>query len=225
MMSPRSVSALFATTIRDAWFTADWHLGHRNIINYRHRPYETVEEMDADLIAKHNALVEPDDLVWMCGDMILGGIEAGLEKMQDVNGRKILVAGNHDMPFAGNKLSTRRRDEWEQRYRDAGFVTVVTGSAMLRRNGRPVQIAVGASRSPVLISHFPYEGDTQGEDRYAAYRPKRPRTGETPWLVCGHVHDAWQIRDRMINVGVDAWNYVPVPMEIITEFVENGDQA
>lgn len=33
--------------------------------------------------------------------------------------------------------------------------------------------------------------------------------GET-WLLHGHVHERWRQAERMINVGVDVWEYRPV---------------
>jgi hypothetical protein len=33
------------------WFTADTHLGHKNIIRHCARPFGSIEEMDASLIA------------------------------------------------------------------------------------------------------------------------------------------------------------------------------
>jgi len=33
-------------SMSSVWFTADFHLGHFNIIRYCHRPFASVEEMD-----------------------------------------------------------------------------------------------------------------------------------------------------------------------------------
>jgi len=39
------------------WFTADLHLGHRNIIEYCNRPFADVDEMNRALIANWNQVV------------------------------------------------------------------------------------------------------------------------------------------------------------------------
>ena len=39
------------------WFTADFHLGHKNIIRYCNRPFDTVEEMNRTIIERLNSLV------------------------------------------------------------------------------------------------------------------------------------------------------------------------
>ena len=44
------------------WFTADHHFGHRNVIRFCNRPFETVEEMDRTMIDNWNAVVRPDDV-------------------------------------------------------------------------------------------------------------------------------------------------------------------
>src|ERR1700723_2105463 len=64
---------------------------------------------------------------------------------------------------------------------------------------------------PFLVSHLPYMDDSDSgyNARYPQFRPKD--NGE--WLLCGHVHDSWKTKNRMINVGVDVWNFTPVPYE------------
>ncbi|MFX9969596.1 hypothetical protein ABTP69_19195, partial [Acinetobacter baumannii] len=42
-------------------------------------------------------------------------------------------------------------------------------------------------------------------------------------LLCGHVHDVWNTRDKMINVGVDQWDYYPVSAAQILDLVENSN--
>lgn len=52
------------------FFTGDLHLGHENVIKFDNRPFETVEEMDAELIRRWNNKVDKGDLVYVLGDMI-----------------------------------------------------------------------------------------------------------------------------------------------------------
>ncbi len=43
------------------FFTADLHLGHRNIIEYSGRPFRDADEMNAALVERWNDFVSPDD--------------------------------------------------------------------------------------------------------------------------------------------------------------------
>ena len=52
------------------YFTSDLHFGHENVIRFDNRPFETVDEMDAELIRRWNAKVDRGDLVYVLGDMI-----------------------------------------------------------------------------------------------------------------------------------------------------------
>lgn len=39
--------------------------------------------------------------------------------------------------------------------------------------------------------------------------------------ICGHIHGTWKVQRNMINVGVDAWHFVPVSEDLI-KFQING---
>lgn len=79
------------------WFTADTHFGHAGVIRMNDRPFEGVVEMREVLIANWNAAVRPDDEVWHLGDFAYRSEpgEAG-HIFERLNGRKNLIAGNHD---------------------------------------------------------------------------------------------------------------------------------
>lgn len=50
------------------WFTSDTHFGHKNILRFCKRPWNTVEEMDEGLIQNWNKVVGKDDIVFHLGD-------------------------------------------------------------------------------------------------------------------------------------------------------------
>lgn len=78
------------------WFTADLHLGHRNIIEHCHRPWATVEEMDEALISNWNNRVKPGDSVYVLGDIAMCKPERAIEFVRRLRGQKFLIVGNHD---------------------------------------------------------------------------------------------------------------------------------
>lgn len=88
------------------WFTADLHLGHRNIIEHCHRPWATVEEMDEALIWNWNRLVKPGDSVYVLGDIAMCKLDRAVELVSQLQGQKFLIVGNHDKGLTRKKAFT-----------------------------------------------------------------------------------------------------------------------
>lgn len=82
------------------YFTSDLHLDHANIIKYCQRPFYSIGEMNAALIANWNARVTPDDTVYLLGDFALTSRERIAELRDALNGSIVLVLGNHDRSAA-----------------------------------------------------------------------------------------------------------------------------
>jgi len=74
----------------------DLHFNHRNIIKYCSRPFNSVEDMNKQLIKNWNSVVGKNDIVYVVGDFALCGKQKIIEIGQRLNGRKRLVLGNHD---------------------------------------------------------------------------------------------------------------------------------
>jgi calcineurin-like phosphoesterase family protein len=79
------------------FFTSDTHFGDHRVLNLYPRPFASVAEMDAGLVARWNAAVGPDDMVWHLGDFArtLRAAEAIFPQLYGV---KHLVLGNNDPP-------------------------------------------------------------------------------------------------------------------------------
>jgi calcineurin-like phosphoesterase family protein len=82
------------------WFTSDLHFCHNNILNYEpdSRPFNTVEEMNEALVQKWNENVSAEDTVYVLGDLSMGRVEVAIEYIKRLNGKIILIRGNHDTP-------------------------------------------------------------------------------------------------------------------------------
>lgn len=181
------------------WFTADLHLGHHRIVEFEPaRPGADVDAMNDALIDNWNDVVAPTDDVWVLGDVAMGTIAGTLPLVGRLHGRLVLVPGNHDRCFAGHP----NWQAWTDRYLAAGFTEV--------RHG-PLELALGDQT--VTVSHFPYTGESRPgrPDRYAQHRPED--RGQV--LLHGHVHSAWRVNGRQINVGVDAWDHRPVAENVV----------
>lgn len=80
--------------------TADTHFGHAKSISFVRpdgtllRPFSSVEEMDETLVQNWNNIVNKHDTVYHLGDVVIP--RPSLKILNRLNGRKILIRGNHD---------------------------------------------------------------------------------------------------------------------------------
>ena len=80
----------------ELFFTSDTHFHHENIIKFCNRPFTDVQEMDNILVERWNKVVPVDATVFHLGDFAWGGYNAWKNVRERLNGRIILVKGNHD---------------------------------------------------------------------------------------------------------------------------------
>lgn len=178
------------------FFTSDLHFWQRNILSYCDRPFDSVEEMNEGLIDNWNSIVGHDDVVYMLGDIFFCGVQKAQEIMSRLKGRKRLVRGNHDWQMI--KLSHGPKFGFES-ISDTDFVEV--------------------AGHLLMMNHFPYAGDHIGRDRYPHLRPH----DNGGWLLHGHVHEHWRVKEKQINVGVDVWGCHPVHIDDIMLIIEGID--
>lgn len=169
------------------WFTSDLHLGHKAVIGFCNRPFQTAEEMDAILLLNYNNRVKPNDTVYWLGDCSFHKPVIGVPLLKQFLGKKILIQGNHD------KYSMTQ-------YAAAGFQLVLR-EATLKEQGHKLR-----------LSHYPLAPknieDLDPTD--VRYLERRPKLNPYEWLLHGHVHEKWRTNGRQINVGVDAWQMCPI---------------
>ena len=116
------------------YFISDTHFNHTNVIKYCNRPFSSIEEMNKKIINNWNNRVSKVDKVFFLGDFCLGKREDIEFFAKQLNGRKILIKGNHER--GNNKL-----------YLDAGFVQVYN---------YPI-VYYNALGKKVILSHKPFE--------------------------------------------------------------------
>jgi len=175
------------------FYTSDLHFNHGNIIGYCDRPYSNTWEMNTSLVENWNETVTEKDEVIIIGDLIMGQLNKGLHLVSQLNGKKYLIPGNHDKVLPINKPNETKI----QKYIDAG-ITFMNHFELINIDG----IRIG-------LSHFPHT--TNPNYKYYEYVPKN--NGQFQILFCGHVHEKWLTNKNQINVGVDQWDYKPVPQE------------
>ena len=96
------------------YLVADTHFGHRQILLYEKRPFESVEEMDRELVKRWNKTVKKGDLVIHLGDFALTGRARIYELLEKLNGKKWLIMGNHDW---SHSTSWWRRAGFEEAFK------------------------------------------------------------------------------------------------------------
>lgn len=180
------------------WFTSDHHFGHYNVIGYCDRPFMTASQMDGEMMDRWNKLIQPEDEVWYLGDFSFQKFEKAQKTLNSLNGTKLLVRGNHDK---GN-----------ERMLEMGFKEVYQSHNMILKDG-----------TFILMSHYPYRMMGSNDEHKQRFHNKR-LIDKGSWLLCGHVHEKWTTQKRMINVGVDRWDFYPVSEDKIIDLIKGiGD--
>jgi calcineurin-like phosphoesterase family protein len=195
------------------FFTSDTHFGHKNIIKYSNRPFKDVDDMNWQIVNNWNKTVSPDDVVYHLGDVALGPWTEWDNILTRLNGYKILVVGNHDRIFKGEKKGMQDR-----------FATLYAKWFDEVHDNHSVSI----EGTQVNLSHFPYDGDSHDGDRFTQFRLEDDGT----ILVHGHTHAEWAAKGvdsrvswskkgtLQIHVGMDSWHYTPVPEERVVELIK-----
>lgn len=152
------------------WLIADPHFGHEKVIQYCDRPFHNAEEMNETIIRNWNNVVGKEDTVFVLGDYSFGR-ELAREITPKLNGKKILIKGNHDR--YPNRF-----------YRDCGFEEVskypiIFGFYMLSHE--PLQLSE-------TTPYFNYYGHVHNDAKYADNNTSRcvsaERIAYTPILMC-----------------------------------------
>ena len=90
---------------------------HNNVIKYCNRPFKNVEEMNNELIDRHNSVVSKNDIVVICGDFSFANKERTYrEFVNKLNGTLIFLRGSHDKWMG--KRGTGFHEIWEKKIRN-----------------------------------------------------------------------------------------------------------
>lgn len=189
-------------------WTSDTHFGHVNIIEYCKRPFGGVDHMTTELTRRWNSVVKDSDTVYHLGDFALGPKWKWADYRKELNGQIIFVVGNHDL-LDPHKFATPTPhpqfldmlapgDTWET---DAVMPLDGVSGLLLMSHVPPTHVYNDGRTMMKEITH----SDTLWAGP------------ENDVLLCGHIHDAWRENKehRIINVGVDVWDYTPQPLETL----------
>lgn len=203
-------------------YTADPHVDHDK--ESQRRGFADHVEWSETFIRNWNAEVRHGDVVYILGDFAMYWTEHARDVLRQLRGIKVLVCGNHD-PMAGVHRRAFRfpTHRWMG---DDGFASI-QDIGVRNVNGRRL-----------LMSHYPYTGDSQGTDRNTWARMR----DEGHWLLHGHTHSDQKFssgpvatvstvhttvfRNLQYHVGTQAHGFKPVREEQvirdITRYEERG---
>ena len=78
------------------WFSSDLHFNHDKDFCYEPRGFQSIEEMNTEIIKRWNSKVAADDEVYILGDLMLQDLAAGMHCLRQLNGQFHIILGNHD---------------------------------------------------------------------------------------------------------------------------------
>lgn len=79
------------------FFISDTHFSHQNILKYcPNRVFDDIDHHDAVLIMNWNERVGKNDTVIHLGDFGFGPVRHLIMILNELRGKKVLIAGNHD---------------------------------------------------------------------------------------------------------------------------------
>lgn len=169
------------------YFTSDSHIGHKNIIQYCQRPFETSLDMNLHIVQSWNSVVKPEDTVYHLGDFIFSLTRKWSNRLlEKLNGTIIVIKGNHDREkYLNYYLSNGLIESWHYNL-DLSY----------DYNGNTYHFSL--SHYP----HYPLKGSNliclHGHV-HGLYEHREPH----------------KKHPRVLDVGVDSIGYVPISIENI----------
>ena len=171
------------------WITSDWHFCHDREFVYKPRGFNNIEERDETIVKNHNTVVDPNDDVYVLGDLMLGDNEKAKQYIEQLNGKIHIIRGNH---------CTDKR--WNEIYPTISNVVEMCGWAHM----------LNYRKYHFLLSHFPTM--TGNLEKESLHQCTLNLFGHT------HQKDKfYEDRPYMYNVSLDANNNTPVLLDDIIE--------
>ena len=81
------------------FFTSDTHFDDEYAISYFRRPFQSVDEMNAVMVTRWNAVVAEDDIVYHLGDFTLKDLSHCTKWARQLRGHIKILPGSHAEPW------------------------------------------------------------------------------------------------------------------------------
>ncbi len=177
--------------MNNIWLTSDLHLGHDREFIYRPRGFNSIDEMNEQIVKNWNSVIDEGDDIYVLGDIMLGNNIKGIELINSLKGAIHLVRGNHDTDTRINLYNN-----------NVAFVEICDAK-YLRYNGYHF-----------YLTHYPcFTGNLHKESLKQMTLNLHGHThAQTPFF-----YDL----PFCYNVGVDAHNCMPISFEQIIRDMQN----
>ena len=196
----------------ETWIVSDTHFMHANINKYEPSRLKAMQNMGFDdpddfLMAQWNSVVGEGDLVMHLGDLFT---KKGLNILHKLNGRIILILGNHDIPMI-NKLK-----QFELDFPDKLQIVVGVHPNVSEALHLSAFIKVFKGKK-IMFSHYPLISD----DGYMRGKAKETRDAMAEVFknekcdisVHGHVHtNDGHLDSKEIKVSIERMGFKPVKL-------------
>jgi len=184
----------FKTLNKDSvWFISDPHFGHKNIIKYCNRPFDSVELMDEVLIKNWNDSISDGDIVFCLGDFSLTSNLKTIQILERLNGNKVLIRGNHEKSVLGTEKS--------RSFFNGGIYDLL--------DIRVIDDEVTDGFQDLILCHYPMLTWN--------------RSHRNSFQLFGHVHGALDGNNKLspnqLDVGVDSHNFSPINYDRVKEII------
>lgn len=174
------------------YFTSDLHIGHNKDFVYAVRGCESIEQMEARIIINWNNIIKPEDTVYILGDLMLRDTEHGIWVVNQLNGKKVIIAGNHD--------TDTRLELYKEKIQNLEFIAYAH------------QIKYG--KGIFYLSHYPTLTNNF-DDQKAWAKHLINLFGHTH-----QTEKFYNDNPYMYNVGMDAHGLTPVSIDQIIEDIK-----
>lgn len=171
----------------NTYITSDLHLGHKRIREFcpaTRGHYTDVDHMNVEMVREWNEIVQAHDLVYILGDVaFMPGADAA-KILQQMNGRKILVEGNHDVKQL--KVASFRGC-FEQIHK---YLEVQCGSRKIVMFHYPIHFEWNQAHYGSILLHGHLHGKPSGLEEYRARDVGYDATGKIVTLLEDIIEDA-----------------------------------
>ncbi|HMT19059.1 MAG TPA: hypothetical protein PKD20_01945 [Candidatus Saccharibacteria bacterium] len=206
--------------LEETFFTSDNHFGHKVSVarpvsrawgtNTRHQ-FQSVDDMNQGMIDAWNLMVPENGTIYVQGDFVYNGnhaenadwvIRTLSSTLQKLHGTKHLIVGNHDLPYTDESMT--------KVYEACGFESVTHGTKTIELAGKLIDMC-----------HFPRWRGNEARPEHYPESITLDEWEQARWLLHGHKHSQVQLDlpNKMIDIGVDAWSFRPVPARTILHMI------